>query len=99
METMPPIHHIPESERFEMHIEGKLAVVEYRGTAKRVAFTHTEVPIGLEGRGVGTALARHVLGWARENQLEVVPLCPFIRAFVQRHRKEYADIVPAEYLD
>lgn len=93
-----PIIHNPEAERFELHIDGKLAMVEYRGTSSRIAFTHTEVPQELEGQGIGSALAKHVLAYAREHNLEVVPLCPFIRAYVLRHKAEYADIVPGQYL-
>ena len=45
-----------------------------------------------EGQGLGARLARFALDDARERGLRVVPLCPFIAAFVKRH-PEYQDLV------
>ena len=80
----------PEAGRFEGKIEGKTAVVEYMDRPDKIVFTHTEVPVGLEGKGVGSAMAKHVLDYAREINKKVLPLCPFIKAYIQRH-PEYKD--------
>jgi predicted GNAT family acetyltransferase len=45
----------------------------------------------LEGRGIGSALARGVLDTARALGLKVVPICPFVKAFMDRH-PEYDDL-------
>jgi predicted GNAT family acetyltransferase len=52
---------------------------------------HTEVPKELEGRGIGSALIRGVLDTARRQGLKVVPLCPFAKAYIEKH-PEYADL-------
>ena len=57
-----------------------------------IIYTHTEVPDALEGRGIGSKLARTVLDYARAAHLAVVPSCPFIRAYIARH-PEYQDLV------
>jgi predicted GNAT family acetyltransferase len=57
-----------------------------------VALLHTEVAPELEGRGFGSALVGHALDEARERGLRVVPLCPFVDAFIRRH-PAYADLV------
>jgi len=57
---------------------------------------HTEVPDAIEGRGVGSALARTALNDARANGLTVVPSCPFVSAYIKRH-PAYLDIVDAAY--
>ena len=46
---------------------------------------HTEVPPELRGRHLAETLARAGLEHARANKLKVVPFCPFVRAFLQRH--------------
>jgi predicted GNAT family acetyltransferase len=83
--------------RFETIVEGHLALVEYERSPGRIAFTHTEVPPALEGRGVASALAKHVLQFARDNQLKVIPLCPFISGYIRKHRADYADILAPGY--
>jgi predicted GNAT family acetyltransferase len=59
-----------------------------------IVFTHTEVEAGYEGKGVGSRLARFALDDARERGLGVVPLCPFIKGWIERHQ-DYADLVHA----
>jgi hypothetical protein len=39
-------------------------------------------------------LARRALGATRGAGLQVLPFCPFIRSYIQRH-PEYAALVPA----
>jgi uncharacterized protein len=78
--------------RFEARVDGHLAQLTYRRGEGRITYPHTEVPDALEGRGVGSALARTALDYARAAGLKVVPLCPFVRAYIDRH-PEYADLV------
>ena len=78
--------------RFEIDIEGQLAVSNYRRRDDRIVFTHTEVPEQFEGRGIGNRLAVAALDFASEEGLRVVPRCRFIAAFIERHR-EYQDLV------
>lgn len=64
----------------------------YRRESDRITFTHTVVEPEHEGAGVGSALARAALDGARAAGLRVVPQCPFIAAWIRRH-KDYADLV------
>jgi len=48
-------------------------------------FTHTEVPAGHEGQGIGTMLIKAGLAYAREQQLMVIPTCQFFAAYMRRH--------------
>jgi hypothetical protein len=59
-----------------------------------IVFTHTEVEDGYEGKGIGSRLARFALDDARARGLGVVPLCPFIKGWIERH-PDYADLVHA----
>ncbi|MEZ4686087.1 MAG: GNAT family N-acetyltransferase [Bacteroidia bacterium] len=92
---MEVIHNRAAS-RFEIQLNGKLAKAEYMDRGKLIVFTHTEVPVELEGQGVGSALAKTALDYARAEGKEVMPLCPFIAGYIRRHR-EYADLVLAGY--
>jgi uncharacterized protein len=78
--------------RFEVEVEGELAVAEYSRSGGRIEFTHTKVPESLEGEGVGSVLAREGLDHARREGLEVVPTCHFIASYIDRH-PEYQELV------
>jgi len=61
-------------------------------TGPNITFTHTEVPEELEGQGIASQLARFALEDARACGLAVIPLCPFINAYIRRHQ-EYLPLV------
>jgi predicted GNAT family acetyltransferase len=79
-------------QRFEAHVDGQLAVVEYSLTDTRIVFTHTGVPPALSGHGLANKLAATALEYARTQHLTVVPLCPFVASYLRRH-PEYGDLV------
>lgn len=84
----------PAAQRFEIHVGAELAgFLEYRSRASRIALVHTEIDAAFEGRGLASHLISHVLDLARDRSLEVLPHCPYVRAYVQRH-PEYLDLVP-----
>lgn len=85
----------PEETRFEAHIDGHVAFVSYLRRADTIFFTHTEVPKELEGRGLGSALARAVLERARAEHWKVVARCPFIAQYIERH-PEYRSLLRQE---
>ncbi|CAL8979398.1 putative protein YjdJ [Cellulomonas sp. T2.31MG-18] len=72
--------------------ETVVGVLLYELDGGLVTFTHTEVDPQAEGTGVGSALARRALDDARASGRRVVPACPFVKAWIDRHR-EYADLV------
>lgn len=85
----------PEKKRFETTVEGLTAFVEYIRRGDTIWFTHTKVPAELEGRGIGSALAKYVLDYATTNSLKVVPACAFIEDYIGSH-PEYAPLVKQE---
>ena len=83
----------PAQHRYEARIGGELAgYCEYNLLSEAIMFTHTEVLEAFEGRGVGSALARHVLDRARSDGKQVIPVCQFIAGYIRKHR-DYADLV------
>src|SRR5438270_4034148 len=78
------------AQRYEAYVNGRLAVIEYRRSDDEIVFTHAEVPEELEGHGIAGRMARVALEDARAQGLTVIPRCPFVAAYILRHR-EYLD--------
>ncbi len=88
----PTVQNNEAEQQFEVRVDGLLAVLVYERYDDRIVFLHTEVPATLEGRGIGSVLARSALEDARARQLWVVPRCPFVRSYIERH-PEYRTLV------
>lgn len=82
--------------RFEILVAGKRAVAEYIDRGHMIVFSHTEVPAGLEGKGIGSKLVTTGLEFARAHKKTVLPLCPYVSAYIRRH-PEYQDLVLEGY--
>jgi len=76
-----------EQHRYEARIGGALAGFSvYELSEGRITFLHTEVSTKFEGKGVGSAIARHALEDVKSRgERSVVPLCPFIKAWIDKH--------------
>ena len=85
---------VPAEGRFEARTaEGALlGFSAYVHEGDAVVFTHTEVDEAAEGAGVGSQLVRGALDQVRAAGHAVVPLCPFVTAYIESH-PEYADLV------
>jgi uncharacterized protein len=84
-----------EKSRFELEVAGGHAIADYRLEGGTIVMTHTEVPGELRGQGVGEKLARGALDIIRTRNLKVVPRCPFIRKFIEKH-PEYGSLLANE---
>lgn len=82
--------------RFEVQEGENLAVIDYYREGNDIVFTHTGVPDALGGQGVASKMAKIALEYARSAELGVVPLCPFVRAYIRRH-PEYQDLVSKDF--
>ncbi|WP_433467907.1 GNAT family N-acetyltransferase [Spirillospora sp. CA-128828] len=79
--------------RYEIRLDGDLAgFAQYKLGECAVTFTHTEVDPAFEGKGVGGSLARGALDDVRGRGLSVVPRCPFIKKWIDKH-PDYQDLV------
>jgi predicted GNAT family acetyltransferase len=82
-----------DEQRYELLVDGSLlGTLQYRRRPDAVALIHTEVSPSLEGRGLGARLVGGALDDIRARGLQVVPICPFVGAYIQRH-PDYADLV------
>ena len=85
--------HLQERNRFEIHLDRKIAELDYRLQDGVITFTHTGVPKELGGRGIGGQIVRAGLDYAREKGYKVIPLCSFVDAYIRRHADEYDNLV------
>ncbi len=84
----------PGAHRFEIWAGGKRAgFAAYRLEGDAYALTHTEVSDAVEGQGLGSRLVREALTGLRDRGVAVLPYCPFVKAYLQRH-PELVDVVP-----
>jgi uncharacterized protein len=85
----------PHRHRFETNVDGHVAVLNYKQDGRSITFLHTEVPQELAGRGVGSALAKAGLKYAREQSLQVIPKCEFVASYLEKH-PEFAHLLGSE---
>jgi predicted GNAT family acetyltransferase len=82
-------------ERYEVRVDDQLAgVAEYRRRPSLIAFVHTQIDPRFEGQGLAGRLVAAALDDARAAELAVLPFCPFVRGYIERH-PAYRDLVPA----
>ena len=91
MPASSTVIHNAAAGQFEIHTGGGPALLRYALRGDTIDLLHTEVADEFEGKGFGSALARAALDYARGNKLTVVPTCPFVRSYLERH-PEYADL-------
>jgi hypothetical protein len=83
----------PEHSRYEAILDDRVVgFAAYQARPEATVFTHTEVDDAVEGKGVGSALAKGALDDVRAQGGAVVALCPFISAYIKRH-SEYEDLL------
>jgi hypothetical protein len=85
-----------KTHRFEVTLGGETAFAEYVLHNGAMVLPHTVVPPAFEGKGVGSALAKAALGYAREHGLAVKPSCPFMAGYIMRH-PEWQDLVHEDF--
>ena len=92
----PDIRDNAELKRYELPVDGDVAVVTYNLSPPNLMITETLTPERLEGRGIASRLAKHVLADAEARDLLILPVCPFFSAYLQKH-PEHADVVHPTY--
>jgi predicted GNAT family acetyltransferase len=94
--TVARVKNNPDRRRYEIEVDDEIAgFAQYRERPGLLALTHTEIDERFEGQGLGSELVSSVLDEARKRGLSVLPFCPFVNEYIQRHR-EYVDLVPED---
>ena len=78
--------------QFELERDGKVATLQYTIAGNVLALLHSEIPEAMRGSGIASTLSKTALDWARENNMKVDVVCPFVAGFLRTHL-EYSDLV------
>src|SRR3954470_12452315 len=82
----------PEEHRYAARSDGTLlGFAAYQSKGDVRVFTHTEVFDAYEGKGVASVLVRGALEDVRRNGRSVIPVCRFVRSYIERH-PDYASL-------
>jgi hypothetical protein len=73
------------------------AELTYTIAGSQIILKHTEVPKALRGGGIAGKLAHAALEYARSNDLKVIPICPYVIAYLTRH-PEYQKLVQGKFV-
>jgi predicted GNAT family acetyltransferase len=83
---MATVVHHKSAHRFELAAGDHVAILEYeRADDGAMALTHTFVPEALRGQGVGLALVAGALAEIEQHHWKIIPICPFVVAYLRRH--------------
>lgn len=87
------VKHNKDRNRFEVTIGDHLCEINYSTTPEGyLRVSHTGVPKALSGQGIAAAMTQYMLEYVKEKSLKIYPLCPYTRAYIERH-PEYDDLV------
>jgi hypothetical protein len=86
------VRNAQDRSRYELLVDGELVgVADYRIDGDRIVFPHTEITRAKRGQGLGALLVRGALDDVRTTGRDVVPLCWFVREFIEAN-EDYADL-------
>ncbi|AZV79907.1 N-acetyltransferase [Parasedimentitalea marina] len=74
-------------------LEGEGELTFSKASEQLIIVDHTAVSDGMRGKGIARALATRVISDARDAGQRIVPLCPFMRSYADRHHEETADVI------
>ena len=85
----------PEELRYEI-LRGDELVgeIRYRIEPGVIVLVHTDVAPSAEGQGIGSRLVAGALDDIRSRGVRVVPVCPFVTAYLRRHPEQRDLVVP-----
>lgn len=64
--------------------EKKAEMTYSKAGSKLLIINHTEVDKELQGQGIGRKMLDQIVDYARTNQFEIMPLCPFAKSIFDR---------------
>jgi predicted GNAT family acetyltransferase len=74
-----------QKHQFEIQLGHEFGLLTYRERPGQIELVHTEVPPSQRGKGIGKKIVKSALEYARQNQLQVIPSCRFVQAYLKRH--------------
>ena len=88
---LPVVTDNRDASQFELVVDGETAVLRYERTRTSLVLVHTEVPPSLRGRHLADALAKAAIDAAHAERLQLVVVCPFVKAYLRKHPQRYQE--------
>jgi predicted GNAT family acetyltransferase len=85
MHSEQTVANNPQKRQFEIQLGQEMGLLAYRQRPGQIELMHTEVPMAERGKGIGEKIVTFALEYARQNQLQVIPSCRFVQAYLKRH--------------
>jgi predicted GNAT family acetyltransferase len=83
------VQHDPERQRFVIPLaDGEAALLYTIFGDDMLDLRHTEVPRSARRQGVGDALVRAALDYAREHDFHLIVTCPYVQRWLRKHPEE-----------
>ena len=87
------VRNVAALHRFEIHAGDELAgFAEYVDHGQQRIFHHTEIGEKFGGKGLASQLIETALTETRDAGLRIVPVCPFVQKFVDKHHEFGSDV-------
>jgi predicted GNAT family acetyltransferase len=88
----PVVERADDKHRYEIRVDGELAgFTAYLDRDQQRVFYHTEIDEAFAGQGLASRLVQEALTDVRRSGRRIVPVCPYVAKFLQRH-DEFGDI-------
>jgi len=84
---MASVRDNPQEFRYELLNDSGVIIGEIRYAIEpgAVALVHTEVDPKFQGHGLAGELVQGAINDLRERGLKMIPVCPYVRAWLRRH--------------
>ena len=93
----PRVEHDEQARRYSLRAGTTvLSEITYARTGDTVAFEHTTTPVHHRGNGYAAALTGAALDDLRDRGRQLVPDCPYTRAYLRRHPDQQDLVAEAE---
>ena len=81
-----------DKNKFFTFVEGHEAYLDFTIDGNVIDFEHTYTSRELRGRGIAPDVVKFGFEYAKENNLKVIPSCPYIHTFLEKN-EQYKELL------
>lgn len=95
LDAQPEVHAAPDNRRYEIRVgDSRAGFTEFVDSGDQRIFFHTEIDDQFSGRGLASTLIRAALEDTTAHAKRIVPICPFVAGFIEKHHDFDAHVDP-----
>lgn len=77
-----------KNEKFFSHVNGGEAVLMYEKDGSVLDIFEVVVPVESRGKNIADSLVKEALKFAKENKMQIIPTCPYVKKWFEKHPEE-----------